>query len=141
MGVGAGIDHEDSALLLFDEKSGDRIRITFEEFAEMSDKTDELMQISKQKTWSRKPCTEYFFNRIYCFDDVYYVVGQIRNKGGDAIALVFRFDPEARKAEYVTYDNVGEGTWTGYELIPWFEANESPHQPEFQRDGGENVQK
>lgn len=41
------IDHEDNALLLFDEKSGDRIRITFEEFAEMSDKTDELMQISK----------------------------------------------------------------------------------------------
>ena len=54
---------------------------------------------------------------------MYYVVGQIRNKGGDAIALVFRFDPEARKAEYVTYDNVGEGTWTGYELIPQFEAN------------------
>mgnify|MGYP006977002169 FL=1 len=54
------IDHEDNALLLFDEKSGHRIRITFEEFAEMSDKTDELMQISKQKTWSRKPCTEYF---------------------------------------------------------------------------------
>lgn len=72
---------------------------------------------------------------------MYYVVGQIRNKGGDAIALVFRFDPEARKAEYVTYDNVGEGTWTGYELIPRFEANESPHQPEFQRDEGENVQK
>ena len=48
---------------------------------------------------------------------MYYVVGQIRNKGGDAIALVFRFDPEARKAEYVTYDNVGEGTWTGYELM------------------------
>lgn len=135
------IDHEDNALLLLDEKSGHRIRITFEEFAEMSDKTDELMQISKQKTWSRKPCTEYFFNRIYCFDDVYYVVGQIRNKGGDAIALVFRFDSEARKAEYVTYDNVGEGTWTGYELIPRFEANESPHQLEFQRDGGENVQK
>ena len=38
------IDHEDNALLLFDEKSGHRIRITFEEFAEMSDKTDELMQ-------------------------------------------------------------------------------------------------
>lgn len=57
---------------------------------------------------------------------MYYVVGQIRNKGGDAIALVFRFDPEARKAEYVTYDNVGEGTWTGYELIPRFEAKESP---------------
>lgn len=72
---------------------------------------------------------------------MYYVVGQIRNRGGDAIALVFRFDPEARKAEYVTYDNVGEGTWTGYELIPQFEAKESPHQPEFQRDGGENVQK
>ncbi len=67
--------------------------------------------------------------------------GRIRNKGGDAIALVFRFLPEARKAEYVTYDNVGEGTWTGYELIPRFEANESPHQPEFQRDEGENVQK
>ena len=28
-----------------------------------------------------------------------------------------------------------------YELIPRFEANENPHQPEFQRDGGENVQK
>lgn len=115
------IDHEDNALLLFDEESGDQIRITFEEFAEMSDKTGELMQISQQKTWSRKPCTECFFDRVYCFDGVCYVVGQIRNKGGDAIALVFRLDPDARKAEYVTYANVGEGTWTGYELIPWFE--------------------
>lgn len=114
------IDHEDNALLLLDKKSGDCTRITFEEFAGMSDKTDELMKISKQKT----SCTEYFFNRVYRFDGVHYVVGQIRNKGGDAIALVFRFDPEARKAEYVTYANVGEGTWTGYELIPRVEANE-----------------
>ncbi|WP_316518507.1 hypothetical protein [Neglectibacter sp. CSJ-5] len=49
---------------------------------------------------------------------MYYVVGQIRNRGGDSIALMFRFDPGARKAEYVAYANVGEGTWTGYGANP-----------------------
>ncbi len=55
------IDHEDNALLLFDEKSGHRIRITFEEFAEMSDKTDELMQISKQKSLEPQALHRVFF--------------------------------------------------------------------------------
>ena len=117
------IDYENDMLIFADDKHDKLKEITFEEFTKMSDKSKQLLNISETKTWNGKSCAQDFFQQVYCFDENIYIVGQIKNQSGEAIALVFQYCCKQKQFEFVDYYDIGDGIQLSYKLIPCFNIN------------------
>ena len=117
------IDYENDMLIFADDKHDKLKEITFEEFTKMSDKSKQLLNISETKTWNGKSCAQDFFQQVYCFDDNIYIVGQIKNQSGEAIALVFQYCCKQKQFEFVDYYDIGDGIQLSYKLIPCFNTD------------------
>ena len=117
------IDYENDMLIFADNKHDKLKEITFEEFTKMSDKSKQLLHISETKTWNGKSCAQDFFQQVYCFDENIYIVGQIKNQSGEAIALVFQYCCKQKQFEFVDYYDIGDGIQLSYKLIPCFNIN------------------
>lgn len=117
------IDYENDMLIFADDKHDKLKEITFEEFAKMSDKSKQLLNISETKTWNGKSCAQDFFQQVYCFDENIYIVGQIKNQSGEAIALVFQYCCKQKQFEFVDYYDIGDGIQLSYKLIPCFNTD------------------
>ena len=64
-----------------------------------------------------------FFQQVYCFDENIYIVGQIKNQSGEAIALVFQYCCKQKQFEFVDYYDIGDGIQLSYKLIPCFNTD------------------
>ena len=117
------IDYENDMLIFADDKHDKLKEITFEEFTKMSDKSKQLLNISETKTWNEKSCAQDFFQQVYCFDENIYIVGQIKNQSGEAIALVFQYCCKQKQFEFVDYYDIGDGMQLSYKLIPCFNTD------------------
>lgn len=117
------IDYENDMLIFADDKHDKLKEITFEEFTKMSDKSKQLLNISETKTWNGKSCAQDFFQQVYCFDENIYIVGQIKNQSGEAIALVFQYCCKQKQFEFVDYYDIGDGIQLSYKLIPCFNTD------------------
>lgn len=117
------IDYENDMLIFADDKHDKLKDITFEEFTKMSDKSKQLLNISETKTWNGKSCAQDFFQQVYCFDESIYIVGQIKNQSGEAIALVFQYCCKQKQFEFVDYYDIGDGIQLSYKLIPCFNTD------------------
>lgn len=117
------IDCENDMLIFADDKHDKLKEITFEEFTKMSDKSKQLLNISETKTWNGKSCAQDFFQQVYCFDENIYIVGQIKNQSGEAIALVFQYCCKQKQFEFVDYYDIGDGIQLSYKLIPCFNTD------------------
>ena len=117
------IDYENDMLNFADDKHDKLKEITFEEFTKMSDKSKQLLNISETKTWNGKSCAQDFFQQVYCFDENIYIVGQIKNQSGEAIALVFQYCCKQKQFEFVDYYDIGDGIQLSYKLIPCFNTD------------------
>lgn len=117
------IDYENDMLIFADDKHDKLKEITFEEFAKMSDKSKQLLNIFETKTWNGKSCAQDFFQQVYCFDENIYIVGQIKNQSGEAIALVFQYCCKQKQFEFVDYYDIGDGIQLSYKLIPCFNTD------------------
>ena len=117
------IDYENDMLIFADDKHDKLKEITFEEFTKMSDKSKQLLNISETKTWNGKSCAQVFFQQVYCFDENIYIVGQIKNQSGEAIALVFQYCCKQKQFEFVDYYDIGDGIQLSYKLIPCFNTD------------------
>ena len=117
------IDYENDMLIFADDKHDKLKDITFEEFTKMSDKSKQLLNISETKTWNGKSCAQDFFQQVYCFDENIYIVGQIKNQSGEAIALVFQYCCKQKQFEFVDYYDIGDGIQLSYKLIPCFNTD------------------
>lgn len=117
------IDYENDMLIFADDKHDKLKEITFEEFTKMSDKSKQLLNISETKTWNGKSCAQDFFQQVYCFDENIYIVGQIKNQSGEAIALVFQYCCKQKQFEVVDYYDIGDGIQLSYKLIPCFNTD------------------
>lgn len=117
------IDYENDMLIFADDKHDKLKEITFEEFTKMSDKSEQLLNISETKTWNGKSCAQDFFQQVYCFDENIYIVGQIKNQSGEAIALVFQYCCKQKQFEFVDYYDIGDGIQLSYKLIPCFNTD------------------
>lgn len=117
------IDYENDMLIFADDKHDKLKEITFEEFTKMSDKSKQLLNISETKTWNGKSCAQDFFQQVYCFDENIYIVGQIKNQSGEAIALVFQYCCKQKQFEFVDYYDIGDGMQLSYKLIPCFNTD------------------
>lgn len=117
------IDYENDMLIFVDDKHDKLKEITFEEFTKMSDKSKQLLNISETKTWNGKSCAQDFFQQVYCFDENIYIVGQIKNQSGEAIALVFQYCCKQKQFEFVDYYDIGDGIQLSYKLIPCFNTD------------------
>lgn len=117
------IDYENDMLIFADDKHDKLKEITFEKFTKMSDKSKQLLNISETKTWNGKSCAQDFFQQVYCFDENIYIVGQIKNQSGEAIALVFQYCCKQKQFEFVDYYDIGDGIQLSYKLIPCFNIN------------------
>lgn len=117
------IDYENDMLIFADDKHDKLKEITFEEFTKMSDKSKQLLNISETKTWNGKSCAQDFFQQVYCFDENIYIVGQIKNQNGEAIALVFQYCCKQKQFEFVDYYDIGDGIQLSYKLIPCFNTD------------------
>lgn len=117
------IDYENDMLIFADDKHDKLKEITFEEFTKMSDKSKQLLNISETKTWNGKSCAQDFFQQVYCFDENIYIVGQIKNQSGEAIALVFQYYCKQKQFEFVDYYDIGDGIQLSYKLIPCFNTD------------------
>ena len=114
------IDYENDMLIFADDKHDKLKEITFEDFTKMSDKSKQLLNIFETKTWNGKSCAQDFFQQVYCFDENIYIVGQIKNQSGEAIALVFQYCCKQKQFEFVDYYDIGDGIQLSYKLIPCF---------------------
>ena len=117
------IDYENDMLIFADDKHDKLKEIKFEKFTKMSDKSKQLLNISETKTWNGKSCAQDFFQQVYCFDENIYIVGQIKNQSGEAIALVFQYCCKQKQFEFVDYYDIGDGIQLSYKLIPCFNIN------------------
>lgn len=117
------IDYENDMLIFADDKHDKLKEITFEEFTKMSDKSKQLLNIFETKTWNGKSCAQDFFQQVYCFDENIYIVGQIKNQSGEAIALVFQYCCKQKQFEFVDYYDIGDGIQLSYKLIPCFNTD------------------
>lgn len=117
------IDYENDMLIFADDKHDKLKEITFEKFTKMSDKSKQLLNISETKTWNGKSCAQDFFQQVYCFDENIYIVGQIKNQSGEAIALVFQYCCKQKQFEFVDYYDIGDGIQLSYKLIPCFNTD------------------
>lgn len=117
------IDYENDMLIFADDKHDKLKEITFEEFTKMSDKSKQLLNISETKTWNGKSCAQDFFQQVYCFDENIYIVGQIKNQSGEAIALVFQYCCKQKQFDFVDYYDIGDGIQLSYKLIPCFNTD------------------
>lgn len=117
------IDYENDMLIFADDKHDKLKEITFEEFTKMSDKSKQLLNISETKTWNGKSCAQDFFQQVYCFDENIYIVGQIKNQSGEAIALVFQYCCKQKQFEFEDYYDIGDGIQLSYKLIPCFNTD------------------
>ena len=117
------IDYENDMLIFADDEHDKLKEITFEEFTKMSDKSKQLLNISETKTWNGKSCAQDFFQQVYCFDENIYIVGQIKNQSGEAIALVFQYCCKQKQFEFVDYYDIGDGIQLSYKLIPCFNTD------------------
>lgn len=117
------IDYENDMLIFANDKHDKLKEITFEEFTKMSDKSKQLLNISETKTWNGKSCAQDFFQQVYCFDENIYIVGQIKNQSGEAIALVFQYCCKQKQFEFVDYYDIGDGIQLSYKLIPCFNTD------------------
>lgn len=117
------IDYENDMLIFADDKHDKLKEITFEDFTKMSDKSKQLLNIFETKTWNGKSCAQDFFQQVYCFDENIYIVGQIKNQSGEAIALVFQYCCKQKQFEFVDYYDIGDGIQLSYKLIPCFNTD------------------